>query len=111
MTDQSFAPHQGHSVLGCRVNTLNGNMKGRFLKKWFPKWSGHYSGLAKTILQDTAKGGKKTRQTEKEVGRQHQGMVRPGEHKVPEGIGEQGKMEATGCEAFGGAPTTLADKG
>ena len=36
------------------------------------------SGLAKTILQGTVKGGRKTRQTEEEVGRQHQGMDRPG---------------------------------
>ena len=34
---------------------------------------------------------KKTRQTEKEVGRQHQGMDRPGVHQVPEISGEQGK--------------------
>ena len=39
------------------------------------QWYGHVSrssGLAKTILQDTVEGGKKTRQTEEEVGRQHQ---------------------------------------
>ena len=30
------------------------------------------------ILQGTVKGGKKTRQTEDEVGKQHQGMDRPG---------------------------------
>ena len=36
--------------------------------------------------------GKKTRQTEKEVGRHHQGMDRPGVRQVPEGSGEQGKM-------------------
>ena len=36
--------------------------------------------------------GKKTRQTEEEVGRQHQGMDRPGVHQVPEGCGEQEKM-------------------
>ena len=35
--------------------------------------------------------GKKTRQTEEEVGRQHQGMDRPGVCQVPEGSGEQGK--------------------
>ena len=40
----------------------------------------------------------KTRQTEKKVGRQHQGMDRPGVRQVPEGSGEQRKMEATGCE-------------
>ena len=37
--------------------------------------------------------GKKTRQTEEEAGRQHQGMDRPGVRRVPEGKGEQGKME------------------
>ena len=37
--------------------------------------------------------GKKTRQTEEEVGRQHQGMDRPGVRQVPEGTGEQRKME------------------
>ena len=52
-----------------------------------------------------------TRQTEEEVGRQHQGMDRPGVRKVPEGSGEQGKMEETGCEIICGAPTTLAVKG
>ena len=54
--------------------------------------------------------GKKMRQTEKEVGRQHQGMDRPGVHEVPEGRGEQGKMEETGCEITCNA-TTLAVKG
>ena len=39
--------------------------------------------------------GKKTRQTEEEVGRQHQGMDRPGVRQVPEGSGEQRKMEKT----------------
>ena len=34
--------------------------------------------------------GKKTRQTEEELGRQHQGMDRPGVRQVPEGSGEQG---------------------
>ena len=35
--------------------------------------------------------GKKTRRTKEEVGRQHQGMDRPGVWQVPEGSGEQGK--------------------
>ena len=55
--------------------------------------------------------GKKTRQTEEEVGRQHQGMGRLGVRQVPEGSGEQGKMEKTGCKIICGAPTTLAVKG
>ena len=53
--------------------------------------------------------GKKIKQTEKEVGR-HQGIDRPGVRQVPEGRGEQGQMEETGCEFITGAPTTLAVK-
>ena len=41
---------------------------------------------------------KKTMQTEEEVGRQYQGMDRPG------------KMEKTGCKIICGAPVTLAVK-
>ena len=52
--------------------------------------------------------GKKTRQAKEVVGRQHQGMDRPGVRQVPEGSGEQGKMEKTGCKVICGAPTTLA---
>ena len=55
--------------------------------------------------------GKKTRQTEEEVGRQHQGMDRPGVRQVPKGNGEQGTMEKTGCEIICGAPMILAVKG
>ena len=54
------------------------------------------------------KGGKKT---EEEVGRQHQGMDRPGGRQVSEGSGGQGKMEETSWEIICGAPTTLAVKG
>ena len=38
-------------------------------------------------------------------------MNRPGLRQVPEGSGEQGKMEKTGCKIICGAPTTLAVKG
>ena len=55
--------------------------------------------------------GTKTRQTEEEVGRQHQEMDRPGVQQVPEGSGEQGKVEKTGCEIICGAPTAFAVKG
>ena len=47
------------------------------IKRCILQWYGHVShslDLAKTILQGTMKGG---RQTEEEVGRQHQGMDRP----------------------------------
>ena len=78
------------------------------------QWYGHISrssGLAKTILQGTVKEFKKTRQTEEEVGRQHQGMDRPGVRQVPERSGEQGKMEKTGCKIICGAqrPSRLKD--
>ena len=55
--------------------------------------------------------GKKTRQTEEEVGRQHSEMDRPEVRQVPEGSGEQVKMEETGCEIICGAPTTHEVKG
>ena len=77
------------------------------------QWYGHVfrsSGLATTIVQDTAKGGR-VQSRQRKMGRQHQGMDRPGVRKVPEGTGEQGKTEETGCEIICGAPTTLAVKG
>ena len=51
--------------------------------------------------------GKKTGQTEEEMGGQHQRMGRLGVCQVPEGSGEQRKMEETGCEVIFGAPMTL----
>ena len=67
------------------------------------------SGLAKTILQGTVKGGRRQgRQRWADNIRKWTGLdVR----QVPEGSGEQGKMEETGCEIICGAPTTLAIKG
>ena len=46
-------------------------------------------------------------QTEEEVGRQHQGMDRPGVCQVQEGSVKRGKMEETGCEIICGTPMTL----
>ena len=93
---------------------ISDNKVGFYGVKRYPCWYGHVSrssGLAKTILQGTVKRGKKMRQTEEEMGRQHQGMDRPGVRQVPEGSGEQGKMEETGCKITCGAPTTLVVKG
>ena len=54
--------------------------------------------------------GKKTRQTEEEVGRQHQGMDRRGVWQVPEGSGEQGKIEETAkSSVVPQRPTRLRD--
>ena len=53
------------------------------------QWYGHVSrslGLAKTIFQGTVKE-RRRRGRQVEVGRQHQGMDRPGVRQVPEGNG------------------------
>ena len=65
----------------------------------------------RSCLRFIRSGTKKITQREEEVGRQHQGMDRPGVRQVPEGSGEQGKIEETGCEIICGAPTTVAVKG
>ena len=44
------------------------------------------------------------------MGKQHQGMDRPGVRQDPGGSEEQGKKEETGCEIICNAPTTLAVK-
>ena len=78
------------------------------------QWYGHVSRFIRpgqNYLSKHSEGGKKTRQIEEEVGRQHQGMDRPGVRQVPEGSGEHGKMEKTGCEIIFGAPPTIAVKG
>ena len=74
------------------------------------QWYRHVSrssGLPNHLARHNVRG-KKTRRTKEEVGRQHQGKDRPGVRQVPEGSGEQGKMEETGCEIICAAPTTLA---
>ena len=111
----SYKDHVTNAEIRAKIKQAIGPHKDllTIIKRCKLQWYGHVShssGPAKTILQGTVKGGKKTRQTEEEVGRQHQGMDRPGVRQVPEGSGEQGKMEETGCEIMCGAPTTLADK-
>ena len=69
------------------------------------------SGLAKTILQGTVKGGRRQCKQRKRWEDKHQGMDRPGVRQVPDGNGEHGKRAETGCEIICGAPTTLAVKG
>ena len=88
------------------------------VKKRKLEWYGHVSrssGLAKTILLGTVKGGRRQgrqkRERKKEVGRQHQEMDRLGVRQVPVGSGEERKIEEAGCEVICGAPTTPAVKG
>ena len=78
------------------------------------KWYGHVShssGLAQTFFQGTVKGGRRQGRQEKKIGRQHQGMERPGVCQVLEGSGEQRQVENTGFEVICGVPTTLAVEG
>ena len=77
------------------------------------QWCGHVSrssGLAKTILQGTVKGGRRQGRQRKRW-EEHLGMDKPGVRQVPGGSGEQGKMEKTGWKIICGAPTTLTVKG
>ena len=70
-----------------------------------------FIGSGQNQLARHSERGKKTRQAEEEVGRQHQGMDRPGVRQIPEGSGEQGRTEKIGCKIICGAPTTLVVKG
>ena len=71
-----------------------------------------FIGCSQNHLARHSERGRKTRQTEKEMGRQHQGMDRPAwVCQVPEGGGEQRETEETGSEVICGAPTTLAVNG
>ena len=112
----SYKDHVTNEGVRAKIQQAIGPHEGllTIVKRFKLQWYGHVSsssGLAKTILWRHCERGKKTRQTEEEVGRQHQGMDRPGVRQVPEGSGEQGKMEKTGCKIIYGAPTTLAVKG
>ena len=60
-------------------------------------------------VQGKVKG--RRRQGRKRGGKTISGMDRHGIRQVPEGSGEQRKMEETGCEIICGAPTTFAVKG
>ena len=62
-------------------------------------------------LATHSEGRKKTGQTEKEVGRQHRAMDRPGVRQVPEDNGERRKMEGTGCEVIGCTPNDSRGSG
>ena len=80
------------------------------------KWHGHVSrssGVAKTILQGTVKGGRRRQGRQKERWEDNMktwaGLDRV--RQVPEGSREPSKMEETDCEIICGAPTAFAGKG
>ena len=111
ITHRMYKHHVTNEEVHAKIQLATGPHEGllTIVKRRKLQWYGHVSrssGLTNTILQGTV-----TRQTEEDVGRQHQRMDRPGVRQVPEGSGEQGKMEKTGCKIVCGAPTTLAVKG
>ena len=53
-----------------------------------PVWNYRSIPLSSKIRLMRSERGKKTRQTEEEMGKQHQGMDKPGVRQVPEGSGE-----------------------
>ena len=69
------------------------------------------SGLARTILQGTVKGGRTQGRQRKRWEDNITEWIGLEFRQVLEGYGEQGKMEETGCEVICGAPTTLVVKG
>ena len=112
----SYKDHVTNEEVHAKIQqTIGPHQDLTIVKKRKLQWYGHVScssGLAKTIyLARHRERGKKTKQTEGEVGRQHQGMDRPGVRQAPEGSGEEGKTEKTGCKIICGALTTLAIKG
>ena len=111
--------HQVWPNPSCKAQWKGGRRQGRQTKRWednIREWTGLE--FAKSQRQTEEDGedsirqtkrcednvrewtslefAKSQRQAEVDIGRQHQGMNRPGFWQVPEGSGEQGKMEETG---------------
>ena len=107
----SYKDHVINEEVRAKIQQAIGPLKDHpnIVKRCKLQWYGHVShssGLAKTILQGTVKG-------ERRQGRQKkrwEDNIREWTDLecVPEGSGEQGKMEETGCEIICGAITTLA---
>ena len=87
----------------CSCSLLTTTKKQLFFSQCFQKFITQFYKLVWSCLPFIRSGqnhpsrhserGKKTRQAEEEVGRQHQGMDRPGARQVPESREEQGKVE------------------
>ena len=63
------------------------------------------------VLARHSERGKKKRQTEEEVGKEHKRWTGLEFAKYERAVENREKMEETGCEIICGAPTTLAVKG
>ena len=106
----SYKDHATNEEVRAKVQQTNGPHEDfpTIVKRHKLQWYGHVShsvGLAKTILQGTVRGGRRQ-------GRQRKRWEdNIGEWTGPDGGGNQGKMEKTGCKIICGAPTALAVKG
>ena len=108
----SYKDHVANEEVRAKIQQATGPHKDLLttVKRRKLQWYGHVScssGLAKTILQGTMKGGRRQ-------GRQRERW----EDSIKEWTGLEfamsqstvGKMEETGCEIICGAPTTLTVK-
>ena len=74
----SYKDHVTNEEVRAKIQKSHEDLS--IVKRLKMQWYGHVSrssGLAKTILQGTVKGRRRQKQTEEEVGRQHQGMDMP----------------------------------
>ena len=90
----SYQDHATHEEVRAKIQQAIGPHEDplTIVKRRKLRWYGHVfrkSGLAKTILQGAVKGERRQGRQKKIVGRQHQGMDRPGVRQVPEGSGGQ----------------------
>ena len=95
---QAIAPHEDFLTI---------------VKKRKLQWYGHVSrssGLAKIILQDIVKGGRRQGRQRKRL-KTTSGNGQARSSPIPRGQWRLGKTEGSGCGIFCGVPTTLAVKG
>ena len=106
----SYKDHVTNEEVRAKIQQTIGPHKDllTIIKRPKPQWYDHVShssGLAKTILHGTVKGGRRQRK------RWESGNGQAWSLPSPRGQWRTGKMEATGGEVICGAPMTLAIKG
>ena len=113
----SYKDHVTNEGVRAKIQQANGSHEDLLIivNRRKLKWYGHVfrsSDLARTILKGTVKGGRRQgRQRKRWENNIREWTGLAGVCLVPEGSGEQRKMEQTGCEVICGAPTTLVVKG
>ena len=109
----SYKDHVTNEEVRAKIQQTIGPHLLTIVKRHKLQWYGHVSrssGLAKTILQGTVKGGRRQGRQRKRLLdniREWTGL----EFGRSQRAAENGKMEEIGCEIIYGAPTTLVVKG